>query len=551
MPLRKTAFPTVFVLSALTLLASLVPRTAAAQDSGTSFRDVSEKIHSFTRSAATDVSEGFGGAAWLDYNNDGLLDLFVTNGAGHPNKLFRNNGDGTFTDVARQAGVANGLGNQGVVAADIDNDGCVDLFLTGEGAWAGEKGNKPAETPAKLYINNCNGTFTDITRAAGIPFPLHGGMAAFGDINRDGFLDLFVASPGNIALAIPTRNRLFLNNGNRTFTEISASAGINTNLGACAVQFSDFDNDGWPDIFVANCNGFDAPFSVITTPFELFRNNHNLTFTDVAPKAGLAPVPGDPSLGMGFWMAVTIGDYNRDGKLDIFATNVGGTDPTVQHGLFRNNGDGTFTDVGPFAFPNDVLQEFGWGASFADFDNDGFEDLFFAGSLPIFGILGPGVASPGRFLLNGGNNSFSKAADFGLASAYTTGVAVGDFNNDGFPDVFVTVTDLGIPGQHSLLLMNGGNGNNWLTVKAVGTRSNRSAVGARARLMSGDMTQVKEVYAGTGFLSTNSPWLTFGLGKRRQANIEISWPSGLRELFPDISANQSVTLVEGKGVHLP
>ena len=550
MEFKRTWISVLTVSSGAILLAALIPYSASGQNGGTSFQDVSQRIQFFTRAPEGDVSEGFGGAAWFDYNNDGLLDLLVTDGQGHPNKLFRNNGDGTFTDVAAQAGVANGLGNQGVVAADIDNDGCVDLFLTGEGAWAGHRGNRPAETPAKLYINNCDGTFTDITRSAGIPFPLHGGMAAFGDINRDGFLDLFVASPGNILLAIPTRNRLFLNKGNRTFTEISASAGINTNLGACAVQFSDFDNDGWPDIFVANCNGFDAPLTPIPTPFELFRNNHNLTFTNVATRAGLAPVPGNPSQGIGFWMAVTIGDFNRDGKLDLFATNVGNNCCGAPPGLFRNNGDRTYTDVGSFTLPNEALLEFGWGASFADFDNDGNEDIFYDGSLPLFGLIGPGIGSPGRYLRNNGNGTFSTAEEFGLADAYTTGMAVGDFNNDGFPDVFVTVTDLGIPGQHSLLLKNVGNSNNWLTVKAVGIRSNRGAVGARVKLVSSDMTQIKEIYAGTGFLSTNSPWVTFGMGNRQKANIEINWPSGLEELFPDLSANQGVTLVEGKGIRL-
>ncbi len=507
--------------------------------------DVSNLLRPFERQGLGPVSEGLGGAAWLDYNNDGLLDLFITNGAGHPNALFRNNGDGTFTDVAAQAGVANGLGNSAVVAADIDNDGCVDLFLVGEGAILGA-----SQTPNKLYINNCDGTFTDITAQSGIDSLPSGAMAAFGDINNDGFVDLFITGPGNILFAVPQANRLFLNNGNRTFTDISHSAGIDSALGACAVGFSDFNHDGLADIFVANCNGFSAPLQVIPTPFQLFRNNGDLTFTDVAPQAGLAE--------LGFWMSVTLGDYNRDGNIDLFVANVGNFPTTLlgaPHALFRNNGNGTYTDVaGQAGVAN---WEFGWGADFADFSNDGHEDLFVVGSLPIspFGIIGPGLASPGRLFRNNGNGTFTNVASFGLENQYTTGIAIGDFDNDGFPDVVVVKTKYDVNGFHGdghpVLLKNVGNSNNWITVRLVGTKSNRSAIGARVTVQASGVSQVKEVYAGSGFHSTNSPWLTFGLGKSDHANIKVTWPSGLNEFFPGISARQTVTLVEGTGIALP
>lgn len=506
--------------------------------------DVSHLLSPFQRAGLGAVSEGLGGAAWLDYNNDGNLDLFITNGVGHHNALFRNNGDGTFTDVAVQAGVANGLGNSAVVAVDIDNDGCTDLFLVGEGAFGGV-----SDTPNKLYINNCDGTFTDITAQSGIDSLPSGAMAAFADINNDGFVDLFITGPGNILLAVPQKNRLFLNNGNRTFTDISHSAGIDSELGACAVGFSDFDHDGLPDIFVANCNAFSGPLQPIPTPFQLFRNNGDLTFTDVAPQAGLTE--------LGFWMSVSFGDYNRDGNIDIFAANVGNFPTTLfgaPHALFRNNGNGTYTDVGAQA--GVANWEFGWGSDFADFNNDGFEDLFVVGSLPLFfDIIGPGVASPGRLFINNGDGTFTNVASFGLENEYTTGIAIGDFNNDGFPDVAVVKTrfDLfGVRGDgHPVLLKNVGNDNGWITVRLVGTKSNRGAIGARVKVKAGEVSQVKEVYAGSGFHSTNSPWLTFGLGQRQRAKVEVRWPSGLRELFPGISARQIVTLVEGSGVALP
>lgn len=528
--------------AAIALCLVLGGADARGQQESHQLVDVSHLLRPFERTGLGPVSEGLGGAAWLDYNNDGLLDLFITNGAGHPNALFRNNGDGTFTDVAEQAGVANGLGNSAVVAVDIDNDGCVDLFLVGEGAVAGV-----SQTPNKLYINNCDGTFTDITAQSGIDSLPSGAMAAFGDINNDGFVDLFITGPGNIQFAVPQANRLFLNNGNRTFTDISHSSGIDSTLGACAVGFSDFNHDGLPDIFVANCNGFSAPLQPAPTPFQLFRNNGDLTFTDVAPQAGLAE--------LGFWMSVTLGDYDRNGNIDLFAANVGNFPTTLfgaPHALFRNNGNGTYTDVANQA--GVANWEFGWGAVFADFTNDGHEDLFFVGSLPIFpfSVIGPGQASPGRLLKNNGDGTFTNVESFGLENQYTTGTAIGDFDNDGFPDVVVVKTKFDLNGLqgdgHPVLLKNVGNSNSWITVRLVGTKSNRSAIGAKVTLEAGGVRQLKEVYAGSGFHSTNSPWLTFGLAKFPRAKIEVTWPSGLREFFPGVPARRTVTLVEGSGI---
>ena len=536
---------------------------AIGKDLENPFLDVSDVLSPFTRDGLENtgdgvenigVSEGMGGAAWLDYNNDGNLDLFITNGVGHANGLFRNNGDGSFTDVAVETRVADVGGHAGVVAADIDNDGCTDLFLTGEGAFGGIVDGDPTESSCKLYINNCGNeddgifTFTDITADSGIPEKVHGASAAFGDINNDGFLDLFIVRPNVLSPAKDQKNGVFLNNGDQTFTDITETAGLDFAIGTCAASFSDYDNDGWTDIFVANCAALDLTIpgnNPILTPFQLLRNNGDLTFTDVAPDAGLVD--------LGFWMAVTLADIDGDLDLDLFATNSANLVPLgFPHILYENNGDGTFTNVATEAGVADW--EFGFGASFADVDNDGDEDLFYAGSLPPAGVIGPGIASPGRLFLNNGEGEFTMEATFGLNNKYTSGVAVGDFDNNGFPDIVVVTTSFQrpyrpmVPGQ-PLLLKNQENKNNWLTVRLVGTISNRGGVGARVKVIAGNLRQVKEVYAGSSFLSTNSPWLTFGLGKRiLRANIVVVWPSGLTERFVGLASNQTVTLVEATGI---
>ena len=544
------------VIGGLVLLSMGTWNSAIGKDSENPFLDVSDLLAPFTRDGLENVgvSEGLGGAAWLDYNNDGKLDLFITNGVGHPNGLFRNNGDGTFTGVGVEAGVSDVDGHSGVVAADIDNDGCTDLFLTGEGTGGGIVDGDPTESPSKLYINNCdNGddgifTFTDITMGSGIPEQSHGMSAAFGDINNDGFLDLFIARPNVLSLAKDQKNGVFLNNGDRTFTDITEMTGLDFAIGACAASFSDYDNDGLIDIFVANCADLDLTLpgvNPIQTPFQLLRNNGDLTFTDVAPEVGLVD--------LGVWMAVTLADIDGDLDIDLFATNAGNLIPLgFPHILYENNGDGTFTNVATEAGVADW--EFGWGASFSDVDNDGDEDLFYTGSLPPAGLVGPGRGNPGRLFLNNGTGVFSMVAAFGQARKFTSGVAVGDFDNNGFPDVVVVATSIQLLNESQasgqpLLLKNKRNRNNWLTVRLVGTTSNRGGVGARVKVKVGNLRQVKEVYAGSSFLSSNSPWLTFGLGKhKRRASVVVTWPSGLVERFIGVPINQKVTFVETTGI---
>ena len=571
------------IITVRALLASIVIFLAGAQQvysqssnqSGIRFEDKSALLD-FKRAGG----EGLGGAAWLDFDKDGDLDLFLTNSrkmfdrspGRFENGLFRNNNDGTFTNVSRQAGVANGYGNSGVVVADIDNDGYPDIFLCGEGGTV----SPFIQSPVRLYHNQRDGTFKDISWKSRIRGGGTEWSAAMGDINNDGYVDLFIASPGHIPYVRgfgggrSHPNKLYLNNGDLTFTDISQSAGI-TGLyvdeatgrvasdGACAVGFSDYNGDNLLDIFVANCNAFKVGLPIYgkdllrATPFNLFRNNGDQTFTDVASDAGLDI--------LGFWMALAFGDFNNDGHIDFFASSSGtASNLLFPHALMRNNGDGTFTDI----TDNDLAETpFAWGASAADFDNDGDLDLFKAGSLPVFGIV-DAEASPGEFFRNEGEKGFvadHDATDIDLSADYTSGVAQGDFNGDGFPDVVVIRSafqvslppfynfNFDLPNGQPVLLQNKGNNNGWLTVRPVGTTSNSMGIGARIEVFSPanpDSRQVREVRAGSSFASSESPWPTFGLGPNPgNSSIKVSWPSGLVEEFPSVPPGQIYNVVEG------
>ncbi len=482
----------------------------------------------------TDGGGGLAGAAWFDYNNDSYLDLFLTNGIGHANGLFKNNGDGTFTDVSVEAGIENGLGNSGVIAGDIDNDGWVDLFLTGEG----DAISTAAQSPTRLYYNNGDGSFTDITEQASVPGAETAWSAAFGDIDNDGYLDLFVTAPGSIARQEPHRNKLYRNNGDLSFTDISTSAGVDTDLGACIATFSDYDNDGDVDFFIGDCN--DIMFR--PSPVELWRNNGDLTFTDVTIEAGL--------LRPGAWMGFAVADYDNDGDQDIFATNVGPFRDDTPPILYENNGDGTFRDATFDAGIAELL--WGWGSNFADFNSDGYADLFYTGSFPFppFNFIGE-FGNAGTLLINNADKTFTKHNDWlniDMSEQFTSGSAVADFDNNGFLDIVVATTTLnGFPGR-PILLQNAGNHNHWLTIRTVGTWSNRDGIGAKVTIEAGRLVQVKETRAGSSFLSMDSPWLTFGLGRyKRVHRIEVQWPSGLTERFRGTAANRILTLVEGTG----
>ncbi|GAB4194910.1 MAG: hypothetical protein Tsb002_26880 [Wenzhouxiangellaceae bacterium] len=509
------------------------------------FQDMSELID-FSHTTAG--GEGHGGVAWLDYDNDDDLDVLLTNGMLQNNGLFRNNGDGTFTDVSEAAGIQHGLGNSGALAGDIDNDGFTDLFLTSAGGLF-----TPFSSPVVLYHNNGDGTFSDITANSGITDILTSWGAAFGDANGDGYLDLVVTTPNSVALQREDPNRFFLNNGDLTFTDISVETGFANNLGGCLASFTDYDLDGDQDLLFASCNEIDISIK----PINLYRNDGDLQFTDVTHEAGLFDRQGA-------WMGFAIGDYDNDGDQDLFSTNLGNFPGlSVLPVMYENNGDGTFTDVTEEAGVSDNI--FGWGATFSDFNNDGYVDLYYTGSFPFepFFMVGP-LASPGTLYINNGDKTFTNRNNwFGmdLSEQFSSGVAAADYDNDGHIDLMVArgarTVDDSLTGERiptpPLLMRNQGNGKSWITIETVGVDSNRGGVGARVIVRNGNLTLTKEVRAGSSFLSTESPWLHFGLGdlvgNRRRINlIEVHWPSGEVDRVRNVLSNQKITIVEGRGL---
>ena len=561
---RRTALRMVSVLS----LAAFVAMPIAAQ---VSFTDASATsfVPPFVHNSNVPNGDGMGGAAWLDYDRDGLLDLFLTNGQGSRNALYRNTGAGSFIDVAGPAGVANGLGNAAVVAADLDNDGDQDLFLTGDGGMMGI-----GDSPLRLYRNNLVptgiATFTDVTAASGLTNPLSHMDATFGDIDNDGYLDLFIAASGSFCLLGPSpactpgnhRNRLYRNTfattGALTFQNITAGSGVGTALGACTAFFGHYDNDRSIDLFVGNCNGLALPWPVnpIAAPNELFRNNGNNTFTNVASAATGFNTPG-------FWMGFGQADFNNDLLTDLFTTNAGGGAPHafwVKTGTLNPLPPPTYFDAAPIVGVTGL--EFAWGTTAQDFDLDGYADLYMAGALPQFGIIGPGLGNPGRLLINQlglGIIPFSDItatlpATANLAGQFASGVASADYDNDGDVDLVVQTDVFGGTGGAPLLLNNQGSaaGNNSLTVCVRGTTSNRDGVGARIAVGNGSFNQLREIYAGNGYLSMDSQWKTFGLGAATSTSIlAVWWPNGAVEIFPNVAANQQVLLVEGSGIVQP
>jgi hypothetical protein len=497
------------------------------------------------------------GIAFFDYDNDGWLDLFVPGGsrvegapAGATNRLYRNNRDGTFTDVTLKAGLERVVWASGVCVGDFDNDGRDDLFLS---CWGQNI----------LYHNNGDGTFSDVTKEAGLLHaqPEWGAGCTFLDYNRDGFLDLFVSTylkfdfqtiprPGanencmwkGLAVncgprGLPTgRNFLYHNNGNGTFTDVSEASGIarvDSRYAMTAVA-ADFDDDGWPDIFVA-CD---------STPSILYRNNHDGTFTDIALEAGVAyNEDGRAQAGMG----VAVADVFGSGRLDLFKTHFADDTPI----LYRNKGRGLFEDVTNRAGLGAFTRYVGWGAGFADFDNDGLPDLLF-----VNGSVYPEIEkvfaehqyrNPRLVLRNRGDGPFenlSERSGPGIAARHSSrGCAFGDFDNDG--DVDVAVMNMNEP--PSLLRNDSRRDNHWLKVKLIGTRSNRSAIGASVTVTAGVRRQRQDVLSQSSFYSQSDLRLHFGLAGARAADLEIRWPSGVVENMRGVAADQIVTIRERKG----
>jgi len=484
------------------------------------------------------------GVAFLDYDNDGWQDIFLVNGsrfdaAPKPgNYLYRNNRDGTFSDVTAKAGIAKPGWGQSVSAADFDNDGHTDLFVTYWGRNA-------------LFRNQGDGTFLDVAVKAGVAgnSTRWGSGAAFLDYNRDGLLDLIVANyltldplpkPNCLWLAVTVfcgprglpfaTNFLYKNNGDGTFLDVSAESGIGAvqRTYALGVLAADMDGDNWPDIYIAS----DSTRSLF------YHNNANGTFTERATYTGLAfDENGLDQAGMGVAMA----DYDGDGLLDIAKTNFADDYPN----LYRNLGKRGYTDRALFAGLGIQPQYVLWSAIFADFDNDSHPDLFFSAG-HIFNETAQPFRNPRLLYWNLGDGKFedvSKRSGLGMTALHSSrGAAAGDFNNDGHIDLLI----MNMNEPPSLLKNTGKSGHRWFKVKLTGTKSNRSAIGAKVRLEANGRWQTNVVLSQSGYYSCNDARVHFGLGTAGKADrLEVTWPNGQVETWRNLGADQVFEAVEG------
>ena len=497
------------------------------------------------------------GCAWIDYDQNGLLDLYLVNGAATRvyvpkqslrSALYRNNGDGTFTDVSTKAGVgAEGLFGMGVAVGDYDNDGFPDLFVLGYDRCI-------------LYHNNGDGTFTDVTAHAGVANRGRwASSAAWFDYDNDGRLDLVIANyvdwspernfycgdqgPGMRSYCHPDDFHgqpptLYHNNGDGTFSDVSKSSGVGLKGGnGLGVVTFDYDNDGWQDIFIANDH----------MPNYLFHNNRDGTFREVGYFAGVSvSADGQFEAGMGTDAADTTGN----GRMDLIVAHL---DMQLAR-IYQNLGDGTFEDAtlrSKLSYATYHISTF--GARFMDYDNDGARDLFMANGHVLDNIeryhADTKYAEPKMMFRNTGHGIFENVSDrLGpdfLSPRISRGAAVGDFDNDGDLDILVNNC-----GQAPQLLRNdGGNSNRWLEILLIGTKSNRDGVGARVKVTAGDLVLFDQRKGGMSYQSAQDPRLHFGLGQRSMVDqIEIIWPSGLTTKISNTKSNQIIAIKEGTGI---
>jgi len=495
-----------------------------------------------------------GGGAFFDYDDDGDLDVYLCNGADLPghvseipptNMLYRNEGDGTFADVTAASGTGHTGYGSGCAVGDYDRDGDLDLFVTN------------FNDPNTLYRNNGDGTFTDITETARVGDTRWSTSTTFLDYDNDGWLDLYAGNYVDFTLennkvcdALGIRSYchpdvyngvpdiLLHNNGDGTFTDVSRDAGILDPVPgrALGVVCGDYDEDGYTDIFVANDE----------TQNFLFHNNGDGTFTDIALYAGCGYFE-DGKTGAG--MGTDFGDYDNDGHLDILVCNFS----FEINQLFRNNLDGTFTDVSyvsSLAEPSILLLSF--GTAFFDCDNDGDQDIFTANGhvLDNVHLFRDDVtfAQKNKLYRNDSQGTFT---DISLRSGalfheekVSRAAIFGDYDNDGDIDILVANEE----STPTLMRNETANGNNWISIKAIGTRSNPNGIGARVKVIAGDLVQVDEIRSGYSYLSANDLRIHFGLAHHQSVDlIEIRWPSGLLQTLRNVPANQILTVVETKG----
>jgi len=521
---------------------------------GISFKHASDPAKKYI------VESMSGGVILFDYDRDGWLDIYFTNapsvemaikGQKSRGALYRNNHDGTFTDVTDKAGIGTPCFAMGGAVGDIDNDGWPDLYVTCLG------GNV-------LYHNNGNGTFTDVTSKAGVADGRWSTGAAFGDYDGDGFVDLMVANyvdfhlddlPGfgkspnckyrGLDVQCGPRglkgagDALFHNNGDGTFSDVSKSAGVSDPNGyyGLGVLWADFNNTGRPDIYVANDS----------TPKFLYKNEGNGKFKEIGLESGTAvSEDGSEQASMG----LAIGDYLHTGRPSLYVTNFENENDL----LYRNDGDWNFTEV---SYPSGValpsLPWVKWGDAFVDFDNDGWLDLIAVSgqvypqvdSLP----SGGGYRQPKLLHLNQHDGTFCDASDLAgpalLERRVSRGLAIGDLFNDGNMDVVINDLD----GGPMVLRNHGVAGRHWISLELAGVKSNRLAIGARIKIVAGGVTQTEEIHSGGSYLSQNDLRLHFGLGSSSKVeSVEIRWPSGATETLKNLAADNSYAVLEGKGI---
>ena len=553
---RNSAINIFTLLSIIAILWYATPLHARA-DTGIQFVDVTQEAgiywkHTDGRSGQKYFMETLGsGAAFFDYDADGDPDLYFVNGAPLPgyvpeetpaNCLYRNNGDGTFTDVTEQAGVGDTGYGHGCAVGDYNNDGKLDLYVTNYGT-------------NRLYRNNGDGTFTDVAEVAGVTEPRWSSSCAFADYDRDGNLDLYVVNyivfdidenpwcglkekgiraycePDNFLAQSDT---LFRNNGDGTFTDVTKSAGIYNITGkGLGVVWGDYNNDGAPDIYVANDS----------TENFFYHNNRDGTFEEVGFMIGVAlSENGAAENGMG----TAFGDWNNDGWLDLTVTNYAQQTNTLYH----NDADGFFTDATATTKTAQLTYPYlGWATAFIDYDNDGYQDLFVAN-----GHLHENLAELGqqgtygqRNLLfrNNYDGTFTEVSETlgpGMQlEDVSRGATFADYDSDGDIDIVVTNSNA----APRLLRNDGGNEKNYLQIRLIATKGTTDAIGARVKVTTGDLTQTREVKSGDGYLSQRDLTLHFGIGDYEQIDsIEVQWQNGVKQLIKSAPANQVLSLKE-------